>query len=188
MPRTQSPATNAAKPAEPRANLVTVPADRPGAAARWRRFLAVAAVLALIWATLTDFRADALAFGLPAVLAGAALVFAMPPSPGWRISPRGLLVFVLWFALQSVKGAVDVALRAAAPRMKLRPGFRTYPLALPQGAPRVMFLNTITLLPGTLSAEIRGDQVIVHMLDTRADLKADLGALEARIKALFALT
>jgi len=155
---------------------------------RWRRFLSALVMLALLWALLTDFRPDTWAFGLPAVLAGAALVFVLPGAPGWRLSLSGSLAFALWFAVKSLHGATDVAIRAIAPRMPLRPGFRAFTPALPQGAPRVMFVNTITLLPGTLSAEIAGDAVIVHMLDTRTDLDADLAALETRIAAMFGLT
>lgn len=189
MSQTAPTETTDPTPAPDRANAVTVP-PRPAPPVRglWRRFLGVALTLALLWAALTGFRADALVFGLPAVLAGAALVFLLPASPGWRLSPRGALAFALWFAVQSVRGAVDVALRAFAPAMPLSPGFRPYPLNLPPGAPRILFLNAITLLPGTLSAEIADDRVIVHMLDTGADLKADLGALEARVAAFFALT
>ena len=166
------------------ASLPEVPRPQPG---RTRRFFATLLTLAVIWGLLTEFRLDALVFGLPAVLAGAGLVFVLPPGRGWRISPRAALVFVLWFGVQSVRGAVDVAARAFSPRMGLRPGFRRYPLSLPEGAARVMFLNTITLLPGTLSAELEEGAVVVHMLDMRADLEADLGQLEARIAALFAL-
>lgn len=162
--------------------------DPPAPLARWWRFLVNALALALLWGILTDFRIDALVFGVPAILAGAALVFLIPQSPSWRLSPRGALTFVLWFAVQSVRGAIDVALRALAPSLPLCPGFRTYRPVLPQGAPHITFLNTITLLPGTLSAEVAGDQVVVHMLDTRADLDAELGALESRIADLFGLT
>lgn len=169
-------------------NAIVVHDAPPPPHARWRSFATSFAVLTLIWAVLTEFRVDALVFGVPAVLAGAALMFLLPAGHGWRLSLRGALVFAVWFAIQSVRGAVDVALRAFDPRMPLRPGFRRYPMALPKGAARVMFLNAITLLPGTLSAEVAGDEVIVHMLDTRADLAADLGALELRIAALFALS
>ncbi len=157
-------------------------------ASPWRRFFLVALTLGLIWAVLTDFRLDALAFGVPAVLAGAALVFVLPASSAWRLSPRGALAFALWFAVQSVRGAIDVALRAFDPKLPLRPGFRRYTPALPAGAPRVLFLNTITLLPGTLTSEVSGDTVVVHMLDTRANLEADLNALETRVAAMFALS
>ena len=155
---------------------------------RWPRFLITLVVLALIWGILTEFRLDAIVFGLPAVLFGAALVFLMPAVPGWRLSLPGALRFARFFAVQSVLGAIDVALRAFSPRMPLRPGFRHYPLTLPAGAPRIVFLNTVTLLPGTLSAEVREDEVIVHMLDTRADLAASLGALETRVSDLFAVS
>ncbi|MGY6548743.1 MAG: Na+/H+ antiporter subunit E [Roseinatronobacter sp.] len=155
--------------------------------ARWRQFGVMLVALAVLWGVLTEFRVDALVFGVPAVLVGAGLLLVMPGTPAWRLSPRGAIAFALWFAVQSVRGAVDVAWRAFSPDMRLRPGFRSYQPVLPEGAPRIVFLNTITLLPGTLSAEIEGAEVIVHMLDTRADLQAELAALEARVAALFAV-
>ncbi|MCH8467143.1 MAG: Na+/H+ antiporter subunit E [Roseinatronobacter sp.] len=168
-----------------------VPALRPGPRrGRWhrlRRWLGAVLVLAVLLGMLTGWRAESLVFGLPAVVLGAMLPLLLPRVPGWRLSLRGALAFALWFAVQSVRGAVDVARRAFAPDMGLRPGFRPYPLTLPQGAPRVMFANTITLLPGTLCAEIEGDMLIVHMLDTRMALEPELAALEGRIRALFAL-
>jgi multicomponent Na+:H+ antiporter subunit E len=163
------------------------PAHRPQRGERLRRWLVAVLVLSLVWGALTGWRADALVFGIPAVLAGSLVQFLLPAAPRWRLSLRGALGFALWFAVQSVRGAVDVARRAFAPDMGLRPCFRAYPLTLPQGAARVMFVNTITLLPGTLSAEIEGDTLIVHMLDGRAPLEADLADLDARIRALFAL-
>ena len=177
-------------PPSPRAR-----AGQPGPRPVWQRFAMAMVALSLIWGGLTGFRLDTLYFGAPAVLLGAGLVFLIPPAPGWRLSPRGALAFALWFAVQSFRGAVDVSVRAFSPDMPLRPGFRRYRPALPAGAPRVMFLNTITLLPGTLSAEVEEESegqtgtgaVIVHMLDTGADLQADMRALEARIAALFAL-
>ena len=168
-----------------------VPALRtPAAPGRRRglpRFLVSLLVLSVIWGALTDWRADALVFGVPAVLLGASVAFLLPQGYAWRLSPRGAALFALWFAVQSVRGAIDVAMRAFAPRMPLRPGFRHYDLTLPMGAPRVMFINAITLLPGTLSAEIEGHTVIVHMLDTRIDLDPALDDLETQIRALFAL-
>ncbi len=144
-------------------------------------------VLAVIWGALTDWRPDAVVFGGPAVLLGAAVSLLLPDSAHVRLSLRGGVQFILWFCVQATRGAVDVALRAFAPQMPLQPGFRTHTLRLPHGAPRIAFVNTITLLPGTLSAEVHGDILTVHMLDTRADLCSDLSELETRIRALFSL-
>lgn len=188
MRQTERKVDTMALPARSRGDVITLRAAPPSGASRWKRFLIRVVVLLLLWAILTDFRPDALIFGGPAALAGAALAFVMPANRGWRFSPLGALGFVPWFAAQSVRGAIDVAWRAFAPQMPLRPGFRRHPLTLPPGAPRVLFLNAVTLLPGTLSAEVTGDAVIVHMLDTRTDLEADLTALEARVASLFALS
>ncbi|MCC5955592.1 MAG: Na+/H+ antiporter subunit E [Natronohydrobacter sp.] len=194
------PVSSAPVPGLTLADRPDMPADPPGrsvpalrsrgAAQRrtpLRRFALSVLVLSLIWGALTDWRADALVFGVPAVLLGAAIPLLLPDSAPWRLSVRGAVLFALWFAVQSVRGAVDVALRAFAPRMPLCPGFRDHSLRLPQGAPRIMFVNTITLLPGTLSAEIRDDVLRVHMLDTRMALEPALADLEIRIRQLFAL-
>ncbi len=180
--RQDLPPTQAAQP---------VPATRspaqPGRRQALRQVILSILVLSVMWGALTGWRAEALLFGLPAIALGAMVSFLLPPTSGFRLSLRGSMSFALWFAVQSVRGAVDVALRAFSPDMGLRPCFRIYPLSLPMGAPRITFVNIITLLPGTLSAEINDDVVIVHMLDARIELEPALVDLETRIRALFAL-
>ncbi len=165
--------------------------EAPAAAAaprsRFDRAALGLGVLAGLWAVLTGGAVESWVIGAPAVLVAGALIFVFAPAPRWRIAPLGALRFVLWFAAQSVRGAVDVARRALSWHLPIRPGCRTWRTALPAGAPRLVFANAITLLPGTLTAEIDGDRLVLHMLDTRADLDAEVGALEARIAALFAL-
>lgn len=143
--------------------------------------------LALLWAGLTGGAAETWVLGLPAVLAGTAILWRAAPLPVVRISVLGALGFAVWFLWQALRGAVDVAARALDPRLPVAPGYRRHPLTLPPGAPRLVMANAITLLPGTLTAEIGEDHLIVHMLDRRTDLAADLAALEARVRALFAL-
>lgn len=159
------------------------PALRP----RVRAALAAGAGLALLWAGLTGGGAEAWVFGVPAVLAGVAVAWALAPAAHWRLSPAAALRFGAWFAIQAIRGAVDVALRACDPRLPVAPGRLDYPLGLPDGAPRLVMANAITLLPGTLTAELHDDHMIVHVLDQRADVTADLRALELRVRALFAL-
>lgn len=177
---------NGPGPDQPRHATAVPPA--PPQPHRVLRFVSMALLLAALWGGLTGWRLDSWVFGAPAALLGASLGLLMPATPRWRLSIRGLAVFAVWFAWQSVRGAVDVAWRACTPSMPLQPGFRTHPLRLPAGGlPRMLFANTITLLPGTLSAEINGDELVVHMLDTSADLAGDLAELESRIRAVFDL-
>ena len=53
-----------------------------------------------------------------------------------------------------LKGGVYVAWRAFDPRMPITPELIEYPLRLPPGLPRVILVNMVSLLPGTLSAEL----------------------------------
>lgn len=143
--------------------------------------------VALFWAGLAGTGAEGWLFGAPAVLAGGAIGWALAPATGWRIAPLGALRFAGWFAAQAVRGSVDVALRAFHPRLPVAPGWRRHPVMLPPGAPRLVMANAITLLPGTLTAELHDDHMILHLLDVREDPSAELLKLESRVRALFAL-
>ena len=47
--------------------------------------------------------------------------------------------------------------------------------------------NTVTLLPGTLSADLRGQILVVHVLDARGPAAERLALLERRVADLFGL-
>jgi multicomponent Na+:H+ antiporter subunit E len=51
----------------------------------------------------------------------------------------------------------------------------------------VALANVISMLPGTLSADLDEDGVVVHALDTRQDLHAMVRDLEPRIAAVFSV-
>lgn len=153
----------------------------------WRQFALTGGALALLWGGLTGWDAASWVFGAPAVLAATALSFCLAPAPAWRLSVPGAIRFAGWFAVNSLRAALTVTGRALAWRIALTPGFRSYRTSLPPGAARICFANVITLLPGTLSVQIDGDLLEVHMLDTGGDLEAELGEVEARIRDLFAL-
>ncbi len=114
--------------------------------------------------------------GGPCVAAGAALCEAMAPARPSRISPAGVLRFALFFAVEAVRGATDVALRAVGIRSALDPGFVEIRVNLPPGAPRILFANALSLLPGTLTADLQGSRATIHVIDRNADIDADSGA------------
>jgi len=110
-----------------------------------------------------------------AVIVSVALV--PPAGIVWR-EVTGFVPFFLW---HSLKGGVDVARLAFHPRMPIAPELIEYPLRLPPGLSQAALINIISLLPGTLSAEIEGQVLKVHVLDSRGDLLAGLIALEQRV-------
>lgn len=156
-------------------------ADQPG----WQGWVRRLALFGGIWWILTGGVADSWVVGAPIVLVAAWMsrtLWADPP-----LSLRGIARFVPFFARQSLAGATDVAMRALQPSMPLHPGIVRHRLRLPHGVSRVSLANVVSMLPGTLSADLDGDQLVIHALDTRQDLHAMVIDLEPRIAALFGL-
>ncbi len=123
--------------------------------------------------------------GAPFILLGTWL--SMHLWTEYRLSLIGIARFLPWFAMQSLAGASDVARRALLPSMPLHPGLVRHRLRLPAGVCRVSLANVVTMLPGTLSADLVGDELVVHALDTGHDMHAMVLDLEPRIAALFGI-
>jgi multicomponent Na+:H+ antiporter subunit E len=143
------------------------------------------AFMALLWLVLTGGDPDGWAFGLVAVAAATLASMALFPPRGLRLSPAGLARFAPYFALQTVLGSVDVARRVFDPRMPVAPAFLEYRVRLSDEAPRVLFANALSLLPGTISVELRGDVLTIHVIDERLPVLATLQRLEERVAAVF---
>ncbi|RRQ21752.1 Na+/H+ antiporter subunit E [Thiohalobacter thiocyanaticus] len=141
---------------------------------------------ALTWWLITEGAAASWMIGAPAVVL-ATLISArlLPPQ---RLAWAGLAPFAGFFLRHSLLGAVDVAQRAFRPARPLDPAVIDYPLQLQPGLPRVFMLNVVSLLPGTLSADLEADCLRVHVLDAGQDNPAQLAHLEARVAGLFGLT
>jgi len=151
------------------------------------RFLVHLAVPAGLWWLFVQGRSDAWLVGIPVVLLAAlvSIRLAGPAMP--RISPLGLLAFLVVFLRESFAGGVDVARRTLGRRLRIQPGFRSYRIRLQDRAARVLLVNCISLLPGTLAATLEGDRVEVHMLDERDDPEPQLLRLEHVVARLFGL-
>jgi multicomponent Na+:H+ antiporter subunit E len=101
------------------------------------------------------------------------------------LSPGGSLRFLPFFVIESFRGGIDVARRVLGPRLDVEPGLIDYRLRLTLQPARVFFTNLVSLLPGTLSADLAGASVRIHVLDRRVDAVAELERLEQRVAALF---
>ena len=144
---------------------------------------------AVLWLVLAGPDPLGWIIGLPTVLfaSWASLRLSVKPQrPGQaRPSVWGLLRFLPFFALESVRGGVDVAARVMRPRLRIDPGFQQYRLSLRNPLARVVLLDSISLLPGTLSADLRDDIIVVHALGASSDLEPALQRLERRISRIF---
>lgn len=151
-----------------------------------RQVVKITVFLGLTWAVLTQ--GHGWGFGAIAVVVAALATFLFaPPLPStWK--PIGLVRFSLFFLFESLRAGADVALRALHPKLPLNPGWVHYSLQLPPGSPRVLFINAVSLLPGTLSADVKDNVVSIHTLLTAAETEPELESLEAQIADLFGLT
>jgi multicomponent Na+:H+ antiporter subunit E len=149
---------------------------------RWVVFFGVG------WWMLQTPREPAWVAGGVGVATGLVLHLALGGRSGARISPRGLAAFVPFFLLQSFRGGIDVARRAFSPSLPLSPAFLHYPIRLQEETARVLFINTISLLPGTFSADLQGRALTVHLLSADQEAHSRLAGLEERVARIFSLT
>ena len=153
-----------------------------------RRFASVAfrAVLfALLWWILTEGATNSWLVGVPVVLLAVLASEVLLPGVSWSLP--GAVRFVPFFLWHSLYGGVDVARRALHPRLPISPELFDYRWRLPPGLPRVFMANTVSLLPGTLSAELDEEHLRVHVLDQTGTFVSGLAVVEARVARLFGL-
>lgn len=135
----------------------------------------------LVWLILTDAGPADLPAGVAAALTATWVSLRLTP-PRHRVTLRPLKAaqFVLRFLSQAIVAGTDVAWRALDPRLPLQPGFVTFRSRLPAGGEREAFCAITSLLPGTLPAGVSADELIIHCLDVRQPVSAQLAAEEAR--------
>jgi len=123
--------------------------------------------------------------GAPVVVLAVLASVTLLPGVSWSVS--GIVRFVPFFLWRSLYGGVDVARRALHPRLPISPGLFDHRWRLPSGLPRVFMANTVSLLPGTLSADLDEEYLHVHVLDHTGDFASELTVIEKRVAKLFGL-
>ncbi len=155
-----------------------------GTAAILRR----ATLFALLWWVLAEGRRDAWGLGAVAVATATWASLQLQAPSRQRFSIVGFLGFAGFFLWNSLRSGVQVAWIALRRHPDLRPEFLELELALPAGTPRVLLLNTLGLMPGALGVRLDGDRLMLHVLDERLPVAAEMRALEAHIARLFGTT
>ncbi len=140
---------------------------------------------ALIWLILVGPDTASWIIGGPFVIAATLASLTLSKPRDRTLSLPRLAGFAPYFLSESLRGGLDVAARVMLPRMRVQPGYHLYRVRLQSPLARLVFIDTISLLPGTLSADLRGDLATVHALDVGTDVVDDLTALERRVAALF---
>ena len=149
------------------------------------RVLTRLTLFALLWLVLAGTDPLSWIIGVPAVLFAAYAATRLSTLVGADPKPLQLLAFGPFFVWESILGGIDVARRVLGPRLRIDPALVSYRPRLRDPAAQVVFLDTISLLPGTLSADFRAGVAEVHALDGDASVVAGLERLERRVAGLF---
>ncbi|MBU1191748.1 MAG: Na+/H+ antiporter subunit E [Gammaproteobacteria bacterium] len=128
------------------------------------------AVLFLFWLLLVgNLRLQEMAAG---ALVALAVTLAAGPHlsifSGLRLeaaAPFHLLRYFGYFWAALIRANLDVARRVLSPSLPIRPALVEVRTELKSNLGRLMLANSITLTPGTLSVDLRGDHILVHWID-----------------------
>jgi len=113
------------------------------------------AILAFLWWLIAQGQTNAWLIGLPTVALAAMASVYLGRATSPEISLAGLSGFMVLFLRESVRGGIDVARRTLAPRLRIRPGFKTYRMQLTDPSARVLTLCVVNsqLSPKTASLD-----------------------------------
>ncbi len=144
-------------------------------------------VLASIWLLLSQGDIASWVIGLPFILIAMALRPSGQQSQNKEstFNLTGLLRFSYFFFIESFRGAIDISRRVLATDLKIDPYFYEYSIRLRHPVARQLFVNTISLVPGTLSADWFNENARIHSLDKQPQLKQGVIQLENRIASIF---
>lgn len=93
------------------------------------------------------------------------------------------LRYKIWLVGQIAGSAVDVAFRILDPKLPVSPTVEHVPADL-SDLGKVIYANSITLTPGTVSINLTDDEIVVHALTREGMDTLKTGEMHRRVKAL----
>ena len=127
--------------------------------------LGLASSLAVVWITVRADRRDG------------------EPVP-FTLRVERLPGYLLWLAWEIVKSNVDVSRRILSPSLPIAPTVRWLPASQRSELARVIYADSITLTPGTLSIDLEDGSVEVHALNEGSLDALERGEMDARVSRL----
>ncbi len=98
----------------------------------------------------------------------------------WWHLPR----YLAWLVAEIVKANIDVGRRILHPDLRIDPVLFEIPTGQPTDLSRVIYANSITLTPGTISLDVTRDMIIVHALTAEGKAALETGGMGNRVAAL----
>lgn len=123
------------------------------------------------------------------LVVGAAVVFGIvvfftprEQNVAWGATALKYLRFTPVFFKELIRSNIEVARIVLTPGLPVNPGIVALRTSLREDHDKLLLANAITLTPGTLTLELRGDTLFIHVLVLKDE---HTEALQARIIAPF---
>ncbi len=150
-----------------------------------KRTVAMAFVLAVVWLLWSGHYT-------PLILSLGAVSLALVVAVGRKMRilddegaplrlPLGLPLYLPWLAFEIAKASVDVALRVLKPSLPISPRVVRVRAGQRTDLGRVIYANSITLTPGTVTVDTEGDTIAVHALTAESADELLAGKMDRRV-------
>lgn len=145
-------------------------------------------LLGLIWLALSGFLEPLLlTFGILSCLGVVLIAYRMdvidhegqPIHLGWRV-----IVYWIWLAWEIVKSNIDVAKRILDPALPISPTMVRVKTTQHSELGEVIYANSITLTPGTVSIILEDKSVLVHAVAQEMAVELESGEMDRRVTAI----
>ena len=98
---------------------------------------------------------------------------------GWRI-----LTYWVWLTGEIVKASLDVARRILDPKLPIHPLLVRVKASQASELGQVIYANSITLTPGTVSMRVAGGEILVHAIARAVAEDLERGEMDRRVTAV----
>ena len=153
------------------------------------RTIGTVSILAALWLLMSGlFKPLLLVFGAMSVALTVVVLVRMDRTDGDRIAlpvhPIRLAKYVCWLFIEIFKSCWSGTRLVLARDVSLRQHLFRVPCTQSSDIAQVMFANSITLTPGTITVETEQDTFLVHALDfSDTDIEA-LADMDRRVSAV----
>jgi multicomponent Na+:H+ antiporter subunit E len=150
------------------------------------RTAGTAVLLIALWLLMSGvYKPLVIGFGVLSVAAVLAIIRRMDDIDGARIDlrlhPLRLFSYFGWLLVEIAKANWAVTKVVLSPKMTMRQHLFMVPRSQKTDTGQVIFGNSITLTPGTITIETEGEEFIVHALNYSPDDDAALADMDRRV-------
>jgi multicomponent Na+:H+ antiporter subunit E len=152
------------------------------------RLISLILVLAATWLLLSGhYEPLILVFGLVSILLATFIVrrMAVVDIEGHPIQILlQAMPYWFWLGIEVFKANLEVAKRILSPELDISPCIVTVEASQPSELGQVIYANSITLTPGTISLRVYDGKIEVHALTEGAAEELRAGEMDRRVSAI----